>query len=62
MPKMASKWLPDDLWGRVSPFLPQPRHRRTHSWRKPLNDRKVLTGISFVLRTGIPWRELPAEL
>ncbi|WP_090751245.1 transposase [Candidatus Nitrospira nitrosa] len=41
----------------------QPRRRRTrYPRRKPLNDRKVLTGIIFVPRTGIPWRELPAEL
>ena len=27
-----------------------------------LNDRKVLEGIVFVLRTGIPWAMLPREL
>lgn len=29
---------------------------------QPLEDRKVLTGMIFVLRTGIPWREMPPEL
>ena len=63
MPGTVSKWLPDDLWERISPLLPKPRRRRTrYPGRKPLNDCNVLTGISFVLRTGIPWREMPAEL
>lgn len=63
MPGTVSKWLPDDLWERISPLLPKPRRRRTrYPGRKPLNDRHVLTGIIFVLRTGIPWREMPVEL
>jgi transposase len=27
-----------------------------------LDDRKVLAGIIFVLRTGIPWEDLPQEM
>ena len=62
MPGTVSKWLSDDLWERISPLLPKPRRRRTgYPGRKPLNDRHVLTGIIFVLRTGIPWREMPVE-
>ena len=30
--------------------------------RKPLDYRNVLTGILFVLKTGIAWDDLPAEL
>lgn len=63
MPGKASQWVPDDLWERVRPLLPQSRRRRTrYPGRKPIEDRKVLTGILFVLRTGIPWRALPTEL
>ncbi|MBS0166156.1 MAG: IS5 family transposase [Nitrospira sp.] len=63
MPGTVSKWLPDDLWERVHPLLPKPQRRRSrYPGRKPLHDRAVLTGIIFVLRTGIPWRETPAEL
>lgn len=59
----SSKWLPDDLWARIEPLLPAPkRRRRKYPGRKPLGNREVLTGIIFVLRTGIPWREMPAEL
>jgi len=58
-----NKWLPDDLWRRVEGLLPSPKkRRRRYPGRKRLDDRKVLTGIIFVLRTGIPWREMPVEL
>ncbi len=30
--------------------------------RKPTGDREALTGIVFVLKTGIPWEDLPAEM
>jgi transposase len=63
MPKNGSKWLPDALWKRVEPLLPLPKRRRKrYPGRKPLDNRQVLTGIIFVLRTGIPWREMPSEL
>jgi transposase len=58
-----NKWLPDKLWKRVEPLLPKPKkRRRQYPGRKRLDDRKVLTAIIFVLRTGIAWRELPPEL
>ena len=61
--KHQAKWLPNDLWARIEPLIPQPKKRRKkYPGRKPLGDREVLTGIIFVLRTGIPWREMPAEL
>jgi transposase len=58
---MAKPLLPDELWEILEPVLPkwtpspkggQPR----------LDDRTVLTGILFVLKTGIPWEDLPSEL
>src|SRR5262245_39687287 len=53
----------DALWERVGPLLPPPPPRRFRfPGRKPLDYRKVLTGILFVLKTGIAWDDLPAEL
>ena len=37
------------------------RHRR-YAGRRPIPDRAVLTGILFVLRSGIPWNMLPREM
>jgi transposase len=59
---MASPILPDDLWKRLEPLIPKPKENRhvQFAGRKPAEPRRVLTGILFVLRTGIPWRWLPA--
>jgi transposase len=59
---MASSVLSDDLYKRLEPFVPKPKNNRhvQFAGRKPAEPRQVLTGILFVLRTGIPWRWLPA--
>jgi transposase len=53
----------DALWERLEPLLPPPPRRRFRfPGRKPLDRRKVLTGILFVLKTGMAWDDLPADL
>lgn len=53
----------NELWEHVQPLLPPaPRRRFRFPGRKPLDYRMVLTGILFVLKTGIAWDDLPAEL
>ena len=53
----------DALWERLEPLLPPAPQRRFHfPGRKPLDYRKILIGILFVLKTGIAWADLPAEL
>jgi transposase len=60
---MIKSLLPDGLWQEIEPLLPLPKPRRFRfPGRKPLDRRKVLTGILFVLQTGISWDDLPAEL
>ncbi|WP_181923396.1 IS5 family transposase [Streptomyces sp. 3212.3] len=54
--------VPDELWARIEPLLPVVQRRTDHPGRKHLDDRKVLSGILFVLYTGIPWEFLPQEL
>ena len=58
---MAATLLPDPLWDLVEPFLPI-APRRPQGGRPRLWDRACLTGIVFVLRSGIPWQMLPQEL
>src|SRR5262249_53654537 len=57
---MAKPILPDDLWRRLEPFIPKPRENRhvRYAGRKPTEPRRILTGILFVLRTGVPWLHL----
>ena len=58
---MAKPLLPDGLWALIDPLLPthQPRPK---GGRPRLSDRAALTGILFVLKTGLPWEDLPAEM
>lgn len=58
---MAKPLLTDELWEIIKPILPQ-RLARPKGGRPPVPDRKALTGILFVLRTGIPWEYLPKEM
>lgn len=60
---MSQALVDDDLWIRIEPLLPKRRPRnRQHAGRRPIPDRAVLTGILFVLRSGIPWNMLPPEM
>jgi transposase len=60
---MAHPIVSDALWDRLESLLPSPKPRRfRYPGRKPLDRRMVVTGIIFVLKTGIPWEALPAEL
>ncbi len=57
---MAKLLLSDELWEVIEPLLaeepPKPKGGRP---RVP--DRAALSGILFVLKTGIPWEMLPQE-
>lgn len=60
---MARAMLDDGLWAIIEPSLPPPKKRRfRYPGRLPIDNRKALTGILFVLRTGIPWEDLPQEM
>jgi transposase len=60
---MSHVLVDDALWTRIAPLLPKRRRRnRQYAGRKPIPDRAVLTGILFVLRSGIPWKMLPKEM
>ncbi len=53
----------DELWERIEFLLPPHASRRFRfPGRKPIDNRKILSGILFVLKTGIAWDDLPAEL
>jgi transposase len=58
---MARPLVPDDLWAAVEPLLP-PARPKPRGGRPAIPDRAALTGIVFVLKSGIPWEMLPAEM
>ena len=60
---MGKPLVSDKLWELIQPLLPTPKsRRRRYPGRKPLSDRRVLTGMLFVLKSGIPWQMLPQEM
>ena len=60
---MAKPLVDERLWAALHSLLPPPKPRRPrYPGRKPLDNRQVLTGILFVLKTGIPWEHLPKEM
>jgi transposase len=58
---MAKPLLPDELWEIIEPLL-SARPPRPKGGRPPVADRNALTGILFVLKTGMAWEDLPAEM
>ncbi|MEE9295822.1 MAG: transposase [Phycisphaerae bacterium] len=58
---MAKPLLTDELWERIEPLLP-PEPPKPQGGRPRVPDRACLTGILFVLRSGISWEYLPKEM
>jgi transposase len=58
---MAKELVTDELWGVIEPLLPQ-EPTKPKGGRPRIDDRAALTGILFVLKSGIPWEMLPQEM
>lgn len=59
---MAKPLVSDELWARIEPLLPKRPPPNEKGGRPPVDDRAALVGILFVLKTGIPWEDLPQEM
>jgi len=57
-----AKLLPDELWAIIEPILPPLPAPGPKGGRPPVSHRQALTGILFVLKTGLPWEDLPEEM
>ncbi len=58
---MSNLLVPDDLWKCSEPLLP-PEPPKPKGGRPRIPDRACLTGIIFVLKSGIPGEMLPQEM
>jgi hypothetical protein len=58
---MAKELVTDELWEVVEPLLPE-EPPKPKGGRPRVDDRAALTGILFVLKSGIPWEMLPQEM
>jgi transposase len=58
---MAVELLPDELWQDISPLLPPRPGPSCKGGRPPADERSVLRGIIFILKSGLQWQMLPRE-
>ena len=58
---MAKELVTDELWEVIEPLLPE-EPPKPKGGRPRIDDRSALTGILFVLKSGIPWKMLPQEM
>ena len=58
---MQEALVSEELWEVIEPLLPD-EPAKPKGGRPRIPDRAVLTGIVYVLKSGIPWRMLPKEL
>jgi transposase len=49
--------LTEAQWKKIAPLLPPPKGRGRHR----ADDRRTLSGIMWVLRTGARWQDLPQD-
>lgn len=54
---MARLLLTDDEWNLIADIFPEP----AATGRPRRDPRQIVDGILWILRTGSPWRDLPAE-
>jgi transposase len=58
---MSKLLVSDKLWAIIAPLLP-PERPKPKDGRPRIADRAALSGILFVLKSGIPWEMLPQEM
>jgi transposase len=58
---MSKPLVSDELWAVVAPLLPL-EPPKPKGGRPRVSDRACLSGIIFVLKSGIPWEMLPPEM
>ena len=52
---MSRMVINDEMWARLELLLPKPQGRPGK------DDRLLIEGVCWVLRTGAPWRDLPPD-
>lgn len=57
---MRQRLLSEAQWQKIEPLLPKLKRRKRG--RPPKDNRVVLEGILWVLRTGARWRDIPREI
>lgn len=61
MARTKKQEIDEVLWQHIKPLLPVVKPS-VRGGRPRLDDRAVLNGIVFVLRSGMPWEDLPQSM
>src|SRR5215469_7347230 len=59
---MSNPLVSDALWSLIAPFLPPEQLKPRGGRPRSIPDRAALSGILFVLKSGIGWEMLPQEM
>ena len=51
--------LADEQWAIMEPILPKPIKRADGKDRPRARSRAILNGILWIIRTGVPWHDMP---
>ena len=51
--------LTDEQWSVIEPLLPKLVKRADGKGRPRVDDRTILNGILWIMRTGAPWHDMP---
>lgn len=54
--RKQARWLTDEEWARIEPLLPCGR-----KGARRVDDRRIVSGIIHMLKSGARWRDCPAE-
>ncbi|GAB3200662.1 hypothetical protein GCM10027293_22000 [Pontibacter aydingkolensis] len=53
--------LTNEQWEKIQDLIPDPVKRADGRGRPAKDKRQVLEGVLWILRTGAPWKDLPAR-
>ena len=53
--------LTNEQWAQIQDLIPDPVKRADGRGRPARDKRQVLEGVLWILRTGAPWKDLPAR-
>lgn len=51
--------LTDEQWDVIKPLIPEPPKRTDGRGRPRRDDREILNGILWIMRTGAQWKDMP---
>jgi len=58
---MGRQELSDQQWNAIAEWVPTGMSNGRRGGRPPVNRRRGVNGLLWILRTGAPWRDLPGE-